>query len=181
MTKIIISIIILVTCVTAFSSPVPNTSLVDQDGTKFQLHDLKGSYVLLSFIFTRCPKKEMCPLTIQLSKQAQREWAEKYPKKKIVSLAITLDPEFDTPEVLKNYGKGFNINSKSFRLATGNPQSIEDFASEFNVVAFPSEGTLSHNLKTILISPEMNELKQFKDNEWAPKDVLTSLPKVTGE
>lgn len=88
---------------------------------------------------------------------------------------VTLDPDFDTPAVLKSFAKQRNIDLKQTSLATGNPQALADFAAEFNVMGMPSGGTISHNMKSILLSPEFTEVKQYKDNEWTAAEVLSDL------
>lgn len=92
-----------------------------------------------------------------------------------MAVAVTLDPKFDTPPVLKSYSKANHLKPSEYKLATGLPEALETFASEFNVIGFPSEGTISHNLKTILIDPSMTAIEQFKDNEWKAKDVVDAI------
>jgi len=157
----------------SFGTPVSDISLINQNGKNFQLADLKGHYVLISFIFTRCPMPEMCPLTMRLSQQLLREWknqAETLPKLKVV--AITLDPDFDTPERLKKYGQLHSVDFSNFILATGDPKQLSQFSSSFNVVGIPSGVSLAHNVKSILFSPSLSEMAQFKDNSWKPEDVI---------
>lgn len=84
-----------------------NFTLTDQDGQPFQLSRLRGEVVLLFFGYTSCP--DACPTTLsKLSKvykligpQADR----------VVTVFISVDPERDTPRVLKDYLKYFRINS----------------------------------------------------------------------
>ncbi len=60
-------------------------------------------------------------------------------------------------------------------MLTGDPKEINDFASEFNVIGIAEGGTISHNMKSILLDPNLKEVAQFKDNEWEPKQVLSHL------
>jgi len=163
------------------ATPVKNFPLVNQDGKPFQLHDLKGKPVLVSFIFTRCPQPQMCPLTITKSKQVLNLWKKQKGLPDLQILLVTLDPEFDKPVVLKSYAKARSLDSKSFTLATGNEVTLTDLAGEFNVMGLKSEGTIAHNLKTILLDANLAEVKQFKENEWTADQVVsafTSLPKL---
>ena len=161
------------------AAPVKNFPLVNQEGKPFQLHDLKGSYVLLTFIYARCPLPKMCPLSLKLSRQTLQAW-KKDPElktKKIVALAVTLDPENDTPAALKAYGKRFSLTSPDALLATGDAKALAELAGEFNVVGFPNQGTIAHNSKHILLDPELNEVTQLKDNEWKINDALEAVKK----
>lgn len=163
----------------AFSTPLKNFPLVNQEGKPFQLHDLKGNYVFLTFIYARCPLPKMCPLSLKLSRQTLQAW-KKDPalkSKKIVALAVTLDPQNDTPAALKAYGKRFSLTYPNAILATGDEKALAELAGEFNVVGFPNQGTIAHNSKHILLDPELNEVAQLKDNEWKVSDALEAAKK----
>jgi len=165
----------------AFAAPIKNFPLVNHGGKPFQRHDLKGHYVFVTFIYTRCPRATMCPLSLKLTRQTVAAW-KKNPElknKKLISLAVTLDPDNDTPKALKAYGKRFSLTLPDGIMATGDAKALAEFASEFNVIGFPNQGTISHNSKHILLDPEMNEVAQFKDNEWKLPAVLEAAKKPT--
>lgn len=170
-------VVLLASSAMGVQTAVPNFPLVNQEGKPFQLHDLKGKHLFVSFIFTRCPMEKMCPLTVSLNKSLYRKWKNEKSAPDLHFLFVTLDPEFDTPIVLKKFATGRDLSLKHFTLATGAPQVLSDFASEFNVLGIPSNGSanISHNLKSILIGPDMVPIQEFKDNEWEPKMVLDVL------
>lgn len=157
------------------ATPVKNFPLVSQEGKPFQLHDLKGKPVLVSFIFTRCPQPKMCPLTVTKNKQVLSLWKKNPALPPLQFLLVTLDPAFDTPAVLKQFAKARNLDKQTFTLATGNEVTLSDFAGEFNVMGFKSEGSISHNLKTVLLDANLVEIKQFKENEWTAADVVSAF------
>ncbi len=161
--------------------PLPEFQLVDQDGKEFKLHSLKGNYVLMSFIYTRCPMPDMCPLTIKLSRDLLQQWkAQSSLVKKgfpLKLLGVTLEPTFDTPAILKKYMKDQDLDPQYFTFVTGDPQALSDLASEFNVIGVPSGGTIAHNVKTELLSPLMVPLEEYKDNQWTPDQVLSRMRK----
>lgn len=154
--------------------PVHNYQLVNQEGKPFQLYDLKGQFVLVSWVYSRCPMPKMCPLTMTLSNQLVRKWkeAKDLKDKPLQILAVTLDPAYDTPPVLKKFGQQHHVDFKRFTLATGVPKTLDSFAAEFNVIGFPSDGMISHNMKNVLIGPDLVPLAEYKENEWKPEDVL---------
>ncbi len=163
----------------ALATPIKNFPMVNQEGKPFQLHDLKGHFVFVTFIYTRCPLPKMCPLSLKLTRQTLAVW-KKDPAlkgKSIRSLAVTLDPDNDTPKAMKAYGKRFSLTLPEGVMATGDPKVLAEFASEFNVIGFPNLNTIAHNSKHILLDPEMNEVAQFKDNEWKVPDVLEAAKK----
>ncbi len=165
---------------TAFAVPLKNFPLVNQLGRPFQLHDLKGNHVFVTFIYSRCPLPTMCPLSLKLTRQVLAAW-KKDPTlkgKKITALAVTLDPEHDTPAVLKAYGKLFGIVSPHGILATGDTKVLGELAGEFNVVGFPEQGSIAHNSKHILLDPSLETVKEFKDNEWKINEVIEAAKKM---
>lgn len=163
-------------------APVNDVELINQDGQSFRLHSLKGNWVLLSFLYTQCPLPTMCPLNMQLSKRLLSEWktmrnVKHYPLKIV---GVTLDPARDTPAALKKFGEGYQISFERMILATGEPQKLDDFASQFNAIGLPApDGTIAHSMRTILLNPKMIPVVEYKDNAWAPADVLTHMKKST--
>jgi len=155
--------------------PIGNFALVDQNGKPFQLHDLRGNYVFLTFIFTRCPLPKMCPLTMSRSNELVRQWGRLKGAPPLRILAVTLDPEHDTPKVLKSYARRHRVDERVFRLATGVPQVLSDLAAEFNVAGFPGQGSITHNMKNILLGPELSAVKAYKDNEWTAPQVIGDM------
>ena len=155
-------------------APVPNFPLVDQHAKPFQLYDLKGSPLVLTFIYSRCPVSKMCPLTVSQLRETGR-LARKNKLGPFRILLATLDPRNDTPLRLRGYAKQQKLEGPLFILATGQERTLSDFAGEFNVASFPSEGTLSHNLKTLLLSSNLETVKQYTDNDWTPKQLVEDL------
>jgi protein SCO1 len=88
-------------------NPQRDFTLHDQDGRIFHLQDHRGQIILLFFGYTTCP--DVCPTT--LSKLA-RVYALLGPlRQKVLTLFVTIDPDRDTPQKLKEYLRYFNINA----------------------------------------------------------------------
>ena len=169
-------------CGLGFCDQIPNAQFVTSNNKPLQFYDLKGSYLFVSFIYTRCPIAKMCPLTMTLNKQVWRKVKKELPNTKIKYLVVTLDPDVDTPQVLKSYAKKLSLNEDDFILVTGSAQVLSDFASQFNVIGFNNpDRTVSHNLKSILVSPTLSSIKEFKENEWKSQDVVEELKKSLAE
>lgn len=152
-----------------------NYTLQDQSGKSFQLYDMTGNYLFVSFIYTRCPMPKMCPLTMSLNRRVHRLWKKTSPSIPLKFLVITLDPTNDTANTMKSYGSKFGLSDSAFILATGSEQTLSDFSSEFNALGFPSNGLIAHNSKSVLVGPDLVPLKDYKDNEWKPEDVIKDL------
>jgi len=165
-----------------YPDPLPNFTLTNQEGKEVPLYDLKGSYVLFSFIFTRCAVQTACPLTTTKMRDLQTKWnalpTEKRKGKKLWLASISFDPTHDTPAVLKGYAKSRKADFSNWSFFTG-PVGLVDNAlpSLFNVIAFPSEETLSHNVKLALVDPDLKDIKSWPDNEFKPEDVIAEILK----
>ena len=84
---------------------VPDFTLRNQDNREIHLKDYRGKTLLLTFIYTRCPVPDYCTLMSDNFAQIDRalgENPEVYGKTHLLSISI--DPEYDTPKVLRSYG-----------------------------------------------------------------------------
>jgi protein SCO1/2 len=118
-------------------------SLPDQDGQLRTLADFKGKVTVIFFGFTQCP--DVCPTT--MAELAQVKKALGKDGERVQGVFITIDPERDTPELLKAYMAGFD---PSFIALRGTPEQTAATAKDFKVfyakVPGKSEGsyTMDH-------------------------------------
>jgi protein SCO1/2 len=80
--------------------PAPDFSLTDYRGSKVTLSELRGKAVVLTFIYTNCP--DICPLTATNLRLAYEHLSEKT-RDHVAMIAITVDPERDSPDALRNF------------------------------------------------------------------------------
>src|SRR5262249_12645453 len=85
-------------------APPPAFALTSQDGTRVSLADLRGKVVALTFIYTSCI--DTCPVLTALMALVQDKLGQDFGEK-VAFVSITVDPERDTPEVLKQYADTF--------------------------------------------------------------------------
>lgn len=100
----------------------PNVELVDQDGKKVHFYDdlIKGKIVAINFIFTHCG--DSCPAETASLRQVQRLLGDRMGKD-IFFYSISIDPEHDTPVVLKEYSERFKIGP-GWSFLSGNKDDI---------------------------------------------------------
>ncbi len=151
---------------------VPDFSLVDHHGKKFRLSDLQGKAVVLTFIYTRCPLPNFCPLMSKNFASLQERFCKDLPGK-VQLLSISFDPEFDTPETLSRYAALFQGQNgdKDWRFATGTPEQINHVTAMFGLIREPANGFINHDLRTALISPEGKLVHIWRSNVWTPYEV----------
>jgi protein SCO1 len=150
--------------------PVPNFTFTNQEGKTVSLHDFKGKVVALNFIFTRCPEPDFCPF---LSRQFMQVQASPPPElgTNWHLLSVTLDPDFDTPERLKQYGRTYQSNPAHWSFLNAGVETVMNLGELFGLRFAPKEFPISHNLRTVVINPEGRLHKLIIGNGW-PASVL---------
>ena len=129
---------------------VPNYTLKNQDGKEIRLHNYRGKALLLTFIYTRCPLPEYCTLMsnnfAQVDRQLQQN-PEVYARTHLLSISI--DPKFDTPQVLRSYGAAHteryeNETFAHWEFASGD--QVKDLAQFFGLRYFTENDQIMHGL-----------------------------------
>jgi protein SCO1/2 len=100
----------------------PNLPVVTQDGKTLKFYDdvIKGKIVLISFLYTNCP--DICPLTTARIAQVEDKLGDMVGRD-IFFVSITVDPERDTPERLKEFATAFDAGP-GWLFLTGKPEDI---------------------------------------------------------
>ena len=126
--------------------PAPDFTLTSQDGVRVSLRDFRGKVVAVTFIYTLCT--DLCPmLTANMSRVQAMLGAAFGPKVEFIS--ITVDPERDTPEVLKRYAEGFDANPQGWVFLTGDPAIVREVGRNYGVFAKKTAvGEVDHTFLT---------------------------------
>lgn len=126
-------------------------SLADADGTTRTLADFKGKIVMVFFGFTQCP--DVCPTALSRAVEVRRLLGADADRVQVV--LVTVDPERDTPEVLRNYVKAFD---PSFIALRGDLQATAATAKEFKLfyqkVPTASSYTMDHTAMSYAFDPK---------------------------
>jgi len=149
---------------------VPDFQLVDQDGHSVRLSDYRGKAVVLTFIYTRCPLPNFCPLMSGNFSQLERRLGSEFTNE-FHLLSISMDSEFDTPEVLKAYGARYQASYQDWTFATGSTEQIQGVAELMGLYYAKENGLISHDLRTALIGPDGRLIHLWKSNVWTPYEV----------
>src|SRR5437773_11899708 len=91
-------------------APAPAFALTSQDGTRGSLADLRGKVVAVTFIYTSCIDR--CPVLTALMPHVQDKLGQDFGER-VAFVSITVDPERDTPEPLKQYADPFRADPKA--------------------------------------------------------------------
>jgi len=99
---------------------ISSMDLVDQAGEPVNLQTFRGQPWFANIIFTRCPGP--CARMTQKMRQLQEALPAEASEVQLVSL--TTDPDFDTPEVLSQYARKFQADTRSWKFLTGTKEEI---------------------------------------------------------
>jgi len=155
---------------------MPLFSLINQNGERISLNTLRGQPFVLTFLFTRCPLPNFCPLMSNNFEELQT--AIKGSSGALANtrlLSITLDPGFDTPEVLKTYAGYHHADPQIWSFATGDEKEIDGLTRAFSVYRQTEGGTISHGLATALIDKDGKIAKLWRGNAWKPDEVIHEI------
>ena len=129
--------------------PAPDFSLLSQDGKPVTLISLRGKVVAVTFIYTYC--SNICPLLTHELVEVQDALGADFGRN-VAFVAITLDPEQDTPEMLKLYAQAHGANLAGWNFLTGPVGSVREVARRYGVVAMKNNnGAIDHNLVTSIV------------------------------
>ena len=168
----------------SLGAEVPDFTLTNQDGKRIHLHQYRGKALLLTFIYTRCPLPNYCPL---MSKNFAQILTQVRSDSKLSPsthlLSISIDPEYDKPAVLRTYGLNCAGNSLPFdhwEFASSTPEQIRKVAEFFGLKYWTENGQIVHELVTALIGPDGKVAKLYRGSDWQPTDVLADLRSLPG-
>ena len=153
---------------------IPNATLVNQDDETMSLSDFQGRALLLTFIYTRCPIPNFCPLLSRQFQRLQPVLAERFGED-VHLLSISFDPAYDTPATLRDYARRYTQDTSTWSFATGSEETIADLAGRFGVFFAASGETFDHNLTTALIDQQGRVVRLWRGNDWQTDDVLPAV------
>lgn len=156
---------------------VPDVKLVNQDGRQLSTRQFKGRALAVTFIYTRCPMPDQCPLLSTNFAELNGALAsDAEVGKRAHLLSVTLDPEYDKPEVLRRYGSTYAGGKfDTWDFVTGDPADVRRFAEFFGLAYSVESGQLIHSLRTAVVTPDGKLYKLYRGNEWKPAEVLGDL------
>ncbi len=157
----------------AVRETVPNFTLVNQDGKRFQFASARGKLVLVTFIFTTCP--DVCPLLTAKFATIQRELAAQN-RNDYLLLSITTDPQTDTSTVLKSYAAHYRPDYRHWLFLTGSREQLAKVWKEFGVtVQSAGPGQIRHTTLTTLIDRRGVRRFDYYTDQWQEKEVLGDI------
>jgi len=132
---------------------VPDFTLTDQNGAAVSLSSLRGKVVAVTFIYTRCPLPDYCPRMIANLQAVERRFPGRVGSD-LALLAVTFDPQYDTPERMKAYARRFRSDKPGWYFLSGALEDVSRVCAMLGVEFWPEEGLITHTLQTAVIDRE---------------------------
>ena len=165
---------------------VPNFSLTNQGGKRITLKQYRGNFLLVTFIYTRCPFPDFCPRMSNNFAEIYKQIGTSPDLAGTHLLSISFDPKHDTPKVLRDYG--FSVAHthepalfKHWEFAAPNSADLPRLADFFALTVKPEGGTIIHNLSTAVIAPDGKIVKWYHGSDWQPSDLIRDVAEAKGE
>ena len=159
--------------------PAPVFSLTTQEGARLSLKDLRGKVVAVTFIYASCA--DTCPLlTAKLAGLQARLGTDVGAK--VFFVSITVDPERDTPAVLKRYAEAYRANPRGWSFLSGTPAEIREVARHYGVYYKKTpRGDVDHTFLTSLVDRSGTLRVQYMGTRFNPDEMLRDLKNLSGE
>lgn len=159
---------------------VPDTPLASPEGA-VSLRATRGMATAVTFIYTRCPLPDYCPLMDRRFAEIQRAVsADPVLNRRVRLVSISFDPQNDTPARLAEHASALGADPAVWRFATiADPSAIDEFAAAFGVnVIREKDGTITHNLRTIVIDPDGRVVSVRDGNVWTAGEIVADLTRA---
>lgn len=135
-------------------NPAPQFELVNQGNQAFSNQNLAGKVWVADFIFTRCGG--ICPMMTTHMKRL----SEKLPKARFVSFSV--DPEYDSPEILAAYAQGYGADTNRWSFLTGDKSKMSEVIAGFKLS--PVDEPMMHSNRFVLVDKK-GQVRGYYDSE----------------
>jgi protein SCO1/2 len=157
---------------------LPEYRFTNQSGQVISTLDYRGRALALTFIFTRCPFPTFCPrVTAGLAEAQQLLLTNQPALTNWHLLALTIDPEFDTPAVLKSYAQRSGGVPRYWTFATGSLLDLTAIAEQCGLQFWRDtpDGLPNHNLRTVVIDAVGRVRTNLVGNAWTGEQLAAEI------
>jgi protein SCO1/2 len=161
----------------AVGDMLPDYEFTDENGQTVRFSDFRGRAVAFTFFFTSCPLPEYCPRMnrnflevrhlLSSTNNVPTNWE---------LLSISFDSSFDTPQILSGYAKFYRGDDKNrWLFAVASTNTLASLAPKVDLNFWREGGSISHNLRTVVIDTNGKISRQFDGNSWTPQELADAI------
>ncbi len=157
---------------------LPDYELTVEDGKQIHFADFRGKVLAFTFFYSRCPLPNYCPLMsnnfretrklLLATADAPTNWQ---------FLSISFDPDFDTPEVLSNYGSVYRGgDADRWLFASASVKTLANLAPNLDLMIMRENGNImEHGLRTVVLDAQGRIFRQLDGNKWTPQELANAI------
>jgi protein SCO1/2 len=150
--------------------PVPDFSLVDQEGKPVSLSQFSGKVVGITFMYTRCPFPNYCVRLSNNFARLQKRFRDQMGRD-LVLLSIVIDTTHDQPQALSEYSKTWKADPAGWHFLTGSTEQIQQVCHYFDMNYYPDEGLFIHSFHTLVIDRKGKLAANLEGNEFTANEL----------
>jgi len=158
-------------------------SMFDQNGNKMKFDKLTGKPFVLTFFYTSCTNPLKCASTVGRLGKLQEMTVAKKISDKVGIYAMTYDPDFDSPTMIKSYGEVYGVSfSKTVRFLVAQDKSEQNLFAELDLRVNYGYGSVNQHGVQLFLIDKKGRIASTYDNElWTVDDVYNALIYLTQE
>ena len=163
---------------------LPDYHFTNQLGQAVSLSQFRGQALAFTFIFTRCPFPTFCPLMSNHFRDVQDALlARSNGPTNWHLLTITFDPDYDTPERLKDYAASYHVDPARWSFLTGKLIDITALSEQVGLQFWRDPGGvgINHNLRTVVVDAQGRVQKIYTENKWTPEELTAEIVTAAGK
>ncbi|HTB85662.1 MAG TPA: copper-binding protein [Candidatus Sulfotelmatobacter sp.] len=157
--------------------PLPDFGFTDENGNTVSFSDFHGQAVAFTFFYTACPLPDYCPrMNKNFYETRKILLADTNAPANWQLLSISFDSDFDKPGNLSGYGnfyRGGDTNRWLFTVASTN--TLAELAPKVDLHFWHDSGSITHNLRTVVLDTNRKIFRQFDGNDWTPEELAQAI------
>jgi protein SCO1/2 len=155
---------------------LPDYHFTNELGQAISLSQYKGRVLAFTFFFTKCPFPNFCPRMTSNFADAETQLLQKPDAPAGWHLfSISFDPANDTPQRLEVYGKEAHYDPGHWSFLTGDPVQIGEMADQLGESFWSEGGSISHNLRTVVVDAQGRVRKVYGGNKWTSAELVGEM------
>ena len=156
---------------------LPDAEFTSENGNTIRFSDFRGQAVAFTFFFTSCPLPDYCPrMNKNFSEARKILLADPNAPANWQLLSLSFDSAFDSPPILQSYaGLYRGTNAARWLFAVAPTNTLRALAPKVDLNVWRENGTLSHNLRTVVLDPDGKISRQFDGNDWTPQQLADAI------
>ena len=163
--------------VVSIGEALPDFTLTNHRGDAVTLSSLRGSVVVVTFIYTRCPLPDYCPRMIANLQSVARRYPDRLGRDLSLA-AITFDPTHDTSQRLAAYARAFDADKVGWQFLTGSLESVARVCEAFGVEFWPEEGLITHTLQTAIVDRQGRLAASVEGKDYSTRQLADLVARV---